>query len=112
MPQFYFCREMSLFLCVWLELPSIVVSPSTADVSTHTSGVSTDDLAILQFQRLDSSKSQELQMQLTEMQDESQRCVISVCICLYMSVCMSTKCKGKGGPYCRRSIGRVLISLT
>ena len=62
-----------VFLCVWLELPSSAAAPSADDVSTMTSGVSTVDSASHQFQRLDSTKSQELQMQIKEMQDESQR---------------------------------------
>jgi len=55
------------------ELPSGAVAPNVDDVSTHTSGVSTDDLAIQQVQCLDSTKNQELQMQVKEMQEESQR---------------------------------------
>jgi len=58
-------------VCV-AELPSGAVAVNVDDVSTHTSGVSTDDLAVQQVQCLDSTKNQELQMQVKEMQEESQ----------------------------------------
>ena len=62
-----------MFLCDWLDLTSGRVAPSVDDVSTMTSGVSTVDSPVHQFQHLDSTKSDELQMQIQEMQDESQR---------------------------------------
>jgi len=91
----FFCRlvikrtavvmVMVMMMMAWLELALNVAVRAADDMSTHTSGVSTVDSATQQFQRLDSAKSHELQMQLKEMQDESHRWL--VCVCVRPSVC-------------------------
>jgi len=69
-----------------LILPIPAISSPSTTLSTQTSGVSTADLFV---QRLNSTRTHELQQQLKDAQDDNHRWHVCVCVCEHQSLRVS-----------------------